>query len=45
MIKYAILGYGTVGRGVAEVMEEGADKIAALVGEELPLSPILVRRE
>ncbi len=45
MIKYAILGYGTVGRGVAEVMEEGADKIAALVGEELTLSHILVRRE
>ncbi|MCD7769894.1 MAG: homoserine dehydrogenase [Oscillospiraceae bacterium] len=44
MIKYAILGYGTVGRGVAEVMAEGREKMAALAGQELELGYILVRR-
>ena len=45
MIKYAILGYGVVGSGVAEVMEEQCDKIAALVGEAVELKYILVRRD
>ncbi len=44
MIKYAILGYGTVGSGVAEVMAEQEEKIAAVVGESLELKYILVRR-
>ncbi len=44
MIKYAILGYGTVGVGVAEVMEEQREKIAAAVGEPVELKYILVRR-
>lgn len=43
MIKYAILGYGTVGSGVAEVMAEQSDKIARVVGEEVGLKYILVR--
>ena len=43
MIKYAILGYGVVGSGVAEVMEEQKAKIAALVGDEVELKYILVR--
>ena len=43
MIKYAILGYGVVGGGVAEVMEEQKQKIAALVGEPVELKYILVR--
>lgn len=43
MIKYAILGYGTVGSGVAEVMAEQSDKIARAVGEEVELKYILVR--
>lgn len=45
MIKYAILGYGTVGSGVAEVMAEQADKIAAMVGERVELGYILVRHD
>lgn len=45
MIKYAILGYGTVGTGVAEVMAEQAEKIAALAGEPVELKYILVRRD
>ena len=45
MIKYAVLGYGTVGSGVAEVMAEQAEKIAALAGEPVELKYILVRRD
>lgn len=45
MIKYAILGYGTVGSGVAEVMAEQAEKIASLAGEPVELKYILVRRD
>ena len=45
MIKYAILGYGTVGTGVAEVMAEQREKIAALAGEPVELKYILVRRD
>lgn len=43
MIQYAILGYGTVGSGVAEVMEEQREKIARVVGEDVELKYILVR--
>ncbi len=45
MKKYAILGYGTVGSGVAEVMAEQAEKIAAVAGEPVELKYILVRRD
>ena len=45
MIKYAILGYGTVGSGVAEVMAEQREKIASVVGDEVELKYILVRRD
>ena len=45
MIKYAILGYGTVGTGVAEVMEEQRAKIASVVGDEVELKYILVRHD
>lgn len=43
MIKYAILGFGTVGKGVAAVMAEQAEKIAAVAGQPLELAYILVR--
>ena len=43
MIYYAVLGYGTVGSGVAEVMAEQKEKIRRLVGEEVELKYILVR--
>ena len=45
MIKYAILGYGVVGSGVAEVMAEQRDKIARVVGEAVELKYILVRHD
>ncbi len=45
MIKYAILGYGVVGSGVAEVMAEQEDKLAAAAGQPMELGYILVRRD
>ena len=45
MIKYAILGYGTVGSGVAEVMEAQREKIADVVGDAVELGYILVRHD
>ena len=45
MIKYAILGYGVVGSGVAEVMAEQAEKIARVVGDRVELKYILVRHD
>ena len=45
MIKYAILGYGTVGAGVAEVMAEQSEKLSAAAGDRLELGYILVRRD
>ena len=34
MIKYAILGFGTVGGGLAEVMEDQKETIAAMLEAE-----------
>ena len=45
MIKYAILGYGVVGAGVAQVMAEQAGGKMATAGDELELGYILVRRD
>ena len=45
MVKYAILGFGTVGGGLAEVMAEQREKLAAAAGDELELAYILVRRD
>ena len=45
-MKYvAILGYGTVGSGVAEILANNADEIARRAGEELAVRYILVRRD
>ena len=45
-MKYvAILGYGTVGRGVEEILRLNADEIARRTGEELEVRSILVRRD
>ena len=35
MIKIAIMGYGTIGSGVYEVLEQNQDMIAADVGQEI----------
>ncbi len=45
MIKYAILGFGVVGGGLAEVMADQREKLAAAAGEEMELGYILVRHD
>ena len=45
MQKIAIVGYGTVGGGVAEILRRNAAKIAESAGEPVELKYILVRRD
>ncbi len=45
MIKIALLGFGTVGSGVAEVLTENRKTIAERVGEEIDIKYILDLRE
>ncbi len=45
MTSVAILGYGTVGSGVAEVMDTNADKISQSAAQELRLKYILDLRD
>lgn len=45
MVKVAILGYGTVGSGVAEVLYENRDAIARSVGDEVQVKYILDVRD
>jgi len=44
MIKFAIMGLGTVGTGVAKVVSENAKQIEHKLGEGLELKTVLVRR-
>ena len=45
MIHIAVLGFGTVGGGVAELIEENGAQVAAAVGEPVRGKYILVRRD
>lgn len=45
MIQVAIMGYGTIGSGVAEVLEQNREKITAAVGEEVALKYVLDLRD
>ena len=45
MIKIAVLGYGTVGSGVVEVIQTNQKVINARIGEELDIKYILDLRE
>ena len=45
MIKIAVLGYGTVGSGVVEVIEKNKDMVNKKAGEELEIRYILDLRE
>ena len=45
MVYAAILGYGTVGSGVAAVLEENREMIAGKAGEEISVKYILDLRE
>ena len=40
MIKIAIMGYGTIGSGVYEVLEQNQDVIAADAGQEIQVKYI-----
>ena len=41
MIKAAIMGFGTIGSGVAEVLDINKKSIAARVGDEVELKYVL----
>ena len=45
MINVALLGFGTVGTGVAEVLTMNRELIAQRVGQQVELKYILVRRD
>ena len=45
MAKVAILGLGTVGSGVAEVLTKNADSIARKAGEPVEIKYILGRHD
>lgn len=45
MIKVAVLGYGTVGSGVVQVLEDNADVIAKRLGDNIEVKYILDLRE
>ena len=45
MIKVAVLGYGTVGSGVVEVIERNNDQVSGSAGEELHVKYILDLRD
>lgn len=45
MIKVAILGHGTVGSGVAEILTKHPERVAHAAGQELELKYILDRRD
>ena len=45
MKQIAILGPGTVGGGVAEILMKNADTVAASAGEEIGLKYAVARRE
>ena len=45
MIKAAIMGYGTIGSGVAEILEENKDVIREKAGQEIRLKYVLDLRD
>ncbi len=45
MMNVAIMGYGTIGSGVAEILEKNKDTIAETVGQEIALKYVLDLRE
>lgn len=45
MMNVAIMGYGTIGSGVAEILEKNKDTIAKTVGQEVTLKYVLDLRE
>lgn len=45
MMYAAIMGYGTIGTGVAEILETSREKIAGSAGQEICLKYVLDLRE
>ena len=45
MMNVAIMGYGTIGSGVAEILEKNKEIIAGAVGQEVALKYVLDLRE
>lgn len=45
MVKVSVLGYGTVGSGVVEILDKNSDLIAKRVGEEVSLKYVLDLRD
>ncbi|MBO5986831.1 MAG: hypothetical protein J6Q02_08550, partial [Lachnospiraceae bacterium] len=45
MVKVAVMGYGTVGSGVVEVIEKNKDMIQKKAGQEIEVAYILDLRE
>ena len=45
MIKIAVLGYGTVGSGVVEVLEKNREIIAKRAGDEIQVKYVLDRKD
>ena len=45
MIKTAVMGYGTIGSGVVEILEQNKDVIAKRAGQEVELKYVLDLRE
>lgn len=43
MVSIAVLGYGTVGTGITELINKNKDRFKSITGEELNISSILVR--
>ena len=45
MMYAAIMGYGTIGTGVAEILEKSRERIARSAGQEICLKYVLDLRE
>ena len=45
MVKVGVLGYGTVGSGVVEILEKNKDIIAKRVGQEISVKAVLDLRD
>ena len=45
MIQVAVMGYGTIGSGVVEVLETNKEKITEKTGKEIAVKYILDLRE
>ena len=45
MVKVAVMGYGTIGSGVVEILEKNAARIRKNSGEDLEVKYVLDLRE